>query len=170
MSILELDGKFKGLRVKRTIDKVVYQKHFSFRIAVKRKGVTVWRSATELELKGIKAKALAYDKQLMLKQDKALATKTYTPFGGNTNTGVLGISYRIGKDRQGYDVEAFWLNLTHEGKQHSSSVRLANRSWAEGWKLIIDRLRKAKNLDTATYKKLLATMPSEKKIRISKEF
>lgn len=165
MSVRELNGKFKGLRVQRTINKKSYQKHFSFRIPLRRNGVTAWRDATAEERRSIIAKAEAYDRKLEIKQEAETEKRVFDPFGSNTNTNIKGIAYRVGKDSQGYDVEAFWLNVSDNGKQHSSSVRLANRSWTDGWKMIVDKLIKVKGLDAATHKKVLAAIPSEKKLR-----
>ena len=165
MSVRELDGQFKGLRVSRTINGVSYQKHFTFRIPSLIGGTTKWRDATRTEKREIYALAEAYDKELEFKQANEKIERKFDPFASNTNTDIKGIAYRIGLDSQGYEIEAFWLNVSDNGKQHSSSVRLANRSWDEGWKMIVDKLVKVKELSPATRRKIIAAIPSERKLR-----
>lgn len=165
MSVRELNGKFKGLRVQRTIDGKPKQTHFSFRKPVTRKGVTAWRDATEAERKELWRQAEDLDKKYEALQKASAVKRVFDPFGSNTNTGIKGIGYRVGKDSQGYDVEAFWLNVSDNGKQHSSSVRLAKRTWKEGWTMIVQKLVDVKELDAATHKKILAKMPKEKSLR-----
>lgn len=165
MSVREIDDKFKGLRVQRNVNKKTHQKHFSFRIPVRRNGVTAWRDATAAEKLAIRAKAEAYDRKLAIKQKEELEEKPFDPFSGKTNTGVKGIAYRVSKDSQSYEVEAFWLNVSVDKKQHSSNVRLGPRSWAEAWKLIVAKLVTVKGLSPSLHKKLLAAIPSEKKLR-----
>lgn len=162
MSVRAATGKFSGLRVERSIDKKPHIKHFSFRIAKEGGG---WREATPAEIKKITKQAEAYDRKLEAMQKAAVSEKGFDPFESRTNTGIRGISYRIGRDTQGYEVEAFWLNLTHDGKQHSSNVRLANRSWQEGWKLIVDKLCELKSLKPSVKKRIVAAIPNEKQLK-----
>jgi hypothetical protein len=162
MSVRKATGKFSGLRVERSINKTPHIKHFSFRIPDPAGG---WREATPAEIKKITKEAEAYDRKLAAMQKASVAEKGFDPFESRTNTGIRGISYRIGRDTQGYDVEAFWLNLTHDGKQHSSNVRLANREWKEGWKLIVDKLCALKSLKPAVRKRILAAIPNEKNLK-----
>jgi hypothetical protein len=165
MSVREINDKFKGLRVQRNVNKKTHQKHFSYRIPVRRNGVTAWRDATAAEKLAIRCKAEAYDRKLAVKQKEELKEKPFDPFSGKTNTGIKGIAYRTSKDSQGYEVEAFWLNVSVDKRQHSSNVRLGPRSWAEAWKLIVTKLVEVKGLTPAVGKKLVATLPSEKKLR-----
>ena len=163
MSVRQATGKFSGLRVERSINKKPHVKHFSFRI--KDEATGKWRDANAKEIKAITKEAEAYDKELAVLQKAAIEEKGFDPFESRTNTGIRGISYRIGRDTQGYEVEAFWLNLTHEGKQHSSNVRLANREWKQGWTLIVDKLVELKGLKPAVKKRILAAMPNEKNLK-----
>lgn len=162
MSVRTATGKFSGLRVERSINKKPHIKHFSFRLPADDGG---WREATPAEVKKITKEAEAYDRELAALQQAAVTEKGFDPFESRTNTGIRGISYRIGKDTQGYEVEAFWLNLTHDQKQHSSNVRLANRTWKEGWSLIVDKLCELKELDAATRRKIIKAIPNEKKLK-----
>lgn len=169
MSVRAYSGAFVGLRVQRSIDKIPHTKHFSFRIPTHEDGVTQWRDATEEEKAAMLKQAEEYDKELAQMQkaakEKVHANEVFDPFVSRTNTGIRGIAYRISPDSRGYPVEAFWLNLTHDGKPHSSNVRLANRSWKDGWKLIVGKLVELKSLDDKTAKKLLRSIPDEKKLK-----
>ena len=64
MSVREVNDKFIGLRVERSIDKVPHVKFFSYRIRVLKNGITTYRNATRAEKKEILAAAEAYDKKL----------------------------------------------------------------------------------------------------------
>ena len=165
MSVREINDKFHGLRVQRIVNGVPHSKHYSFRIPVFTDGTTTWRAATRAEKKELTILAEAYDQELQQKQESEKRFRKFDPFGSNTNTGIKGISYRIGVDSQQYEVEAFWLNLSVDGKQHSSSVRLASRTWEEGWKLIVDKLVKVKELTPSTRRKIMSMIPSERKLR-----
>ena len=59
----------------------------------------------------------------------------------------------------------FFINITVDGKQHSSSVRMADRTGEENWRLAVLRLAKVKNIDKATTKQIILAIPSEKKLR-----
>lgn len=169
MSVRSCSGNFVGLRVQRSVGQETHVKHYSFRIPVYEDGTTKWRDATDEERKELLAQAETYDKELLALQvaakKQAQSEKGFDPFSARNNTGVRGISYRVNKDSLGYDVEAFWLSLTHNGKTHSSNVRLANRSWKDGWALIVHKLVALKDLDAATERKLLKAIPDEKKLK-----
>lgn len=165
MSVRELNGKFKGLRVQRIVSGVPMMQHFSFRLPQVIGGVTTRRDATKQERAALHVQAVALDAEYEVLQRAAATSHTFDPFVSRTNTGIKGIAHRIGKDSQGYAVEGFWLNLSVNGEQHSSSVRLASRSWREGWRLIVQKLVDVKELDEATHKKILAKMPKEKLLR-----
>ena len=165
MSVREVNDKFIGLRVERSIEKVPQIKFFSYRIRVLKNGVTTYRNATRAEKKELLAAAEAYDKKLERLQKKSKAQTGFDPFVSRTNTGIKGISYRAGKDTQGYEYVGFFINITADGKQHSSSVRMADRSWEENWRLAPLRLAKVKKLDRATTKQIILAIPSEKKLR-----
>ena len=64
MSVREVNGKFVGLRVERSIDKLPYIKFFSYRIRVLENGITKFRNATRAEKRELLAAAEAYDKKL----------------------------------------------------------------------------------------------------------
>ena len=68
MSVREIDDKFQGLRVQRTINGVPHLKHYSYRIPVFTDGITTWRAATRAEKKEIAILAEAYDQELQQKQ------------------------------------------------------------------------------------------------------
>ena len=167
MSVREVNVNEKtiGLRVERSIDKVLSIKFFSYRIRVLKNGVTTYRNATRAEKKELLAAAETYDKKLERLQKKSKAQQGFDPFVSRTNTGIKGISYRAGKDTQGYEYVGFFINITVDGKQHSSSVRMADRSWEENWRLAALRLAKVKKLDRATTKRIILAIPSEKKLR-----
>ena len=164
MSVREVNDKFIGLRVERSIEKVSHVKFFSYRIRVLKNGITTYRNATRAEKKELLAAAEAYDKKLERLQKKS-KQREFEPFNSRTNTGIKGISYRSGKDTQGYEYMGFFINITVDGKQHSSSVRMADRTWEENWRLAVLRLAKVKNLDKATTKQIILAIPSEKKLR-----
>lgn len=164
MSVREVNDKFIGLRVERSIDKVSHVKFFSYRIRLLKNGITTYRNATRAEKKELLAAAEAYDKKLERLQKKS-KQREFEPFNSRTNTGIKGISYRSGKDTQGYEYMGFFINITVDGKQHSSSVRMADRTWEENWRLAVLRLAKVKNLDKATTKQIILAIPSEKKLR-----
>ena len=165
MSVREVNDKFIGLRVERSIDKVPHIKFFSYRIRVLKNGITTYRNATRAEKKELLAAAEAYDKKLEKLQKQSKAVKEFDPFSSRTNTGIKGISYRTGKDTQGYEYVGFFVNVLVDGVQHSSSVRMADRTWEENWRLAALRLAKAKKLDKATTKQIILAIPSEKKLR-----
>lgn len=165
MSVREVNSGFMGLRVERSIDKIAHIKSFSYRIRVLKNGVTTYRNATRAEKKEILASAEAYDKKLERLQKKSKVQKGFDPFVSRTNTGIKGISYRAGKDTQGYEYVGFFINITDGGRQHSSSVRMADRSWEENWRLAALRLAKMKKLDKATTRQIILALPSEKKLR-----
>ena len=144
MSVREINNKFQGLRVQRTINGETFQKHYSYRIPVFTDGTTTWRAATRAEKKELAILAEVYDQELQQDQESAKKARKFNPLSYLTNTGVKGISYRIGFDSQKYEVEAFWLRILVNGKQHTSAARLACRSWEEGWKLIVNKLVKVK--------------------------
>ena len=164
MSVREVNGKFVGLRVERSIDKLPYIKFFSYRIRVLENGITKFRNATRAEKRELLAAAAAYDKKLERLQKKS-KQREFEPFNSRTNTGIKGISYRSGRDTQGYEYMGFFINITVDGKQHSSSVRMADRTWEENWRLAVLRLAKVKNIDKATTKQIILAIPSEKKLR-----
>ena len=164
MSVREVNDKFIGLRVERSIEKVSHVKFFSYRIRVLKNGVTTYRNATRAEKKELLAAAEAYDKKLERLQKKS-KQREFEHFNSRTNTGIKGISYRSGKDTQGYEYMGFFINITVDGKQHSSSVRMADRTWEENWRLAVLRLAKVKNIDKATTKQIILAIPSEKKLR-----
>lgn len=168
MSVREVNNGFIGLRVERSIDKVAHIKSFSYRIRVLKNGVTKYRNATRAEKKELLAVAEAYDKKLERLQRKSKVQKGFDPFNSRTNTGIKGISYRTGNDTQGYEYVGFFINITEDGKQHSSSVRMADRTWEENWRLAALNLAKVKKLDKATTKQIILAIPSEKKLRGSK--
>lgn len=165
MSVRELDNKFKGLRVQRVVGGESFVKHFSFRVRQVREGIATWRDATKSERAALHVQAKALDTEYEVLQKNFVKQNTFDPFTSRTNTGIKGIGYRIGKDTQGYEVEGFWLNLSVDGKQHSSSVRLASRSWREGWQLIVQKLVDLKKLDAATHKNILKLLPKENLLR-----
>ena len=57
MSVREVNDKFIGLRVERSIDKVPHVKFFSYRIRVLKNGITTYRNATRAERKYLLAAA-----------------------------------------------------------------------------------------------------------------
>ena len=166
MSVREIKNGFFGLRVQRNINGVSHVKNYSYRVPVFAGGTTTWRGATRVEKKEIAVLAEAYDQELQQVQESKKNARKYNPLTTLTNTGVKGISYRIGFDSQKYEVEAFWLRMVVNGKGHTSAARLACRSWEEGWKMIINKLVKVKELSPSTRRKLLEMMPSERKLRI----
>ena len=165
MSVRVIENGFFGLRVQQDINGVSRVKNFSYRVPVFAGGTTTWRGATRVEKKEIAVLAKAYDQELQQVQESAKKARKYNPLSTLTNTGVKGISYRIGFDSQKYEVEAFWLRMVVNGKGHTSAARLACRSWEEGWKLIVNKLVKVKELSPSTRRKLLEMIPSERKLR-----
>ena len=111
MSVREVNGKFVGLRVERSIDKLPYIKFFSYRIRVLENGITKFRNATRAEKRELLAAAEAYDKKLERLQKKS-KQREFEPFNSRTNTGIKGISYRAGRDTQGYEYVGFFINIT----------------------------------------------------------
>lgn len=156
MSKRYVNGPFKGIVVARIINGVQHRETFSFRIKAE-KG---WRDATEAEKAALERAADAADARLAALQHKASTAFAYSPTSGHSNTGVRGISWRVGKDREGYPVEAFWLSLRHEGKQHSYYVRTTSMSWEEAWEKVVTRLGELKKLSRKEVRALKAAVPS----------
>ena len=100
MSVREIKNGFFGLRVQRNINGVSHVKNFSYRVPVFAGGTTTWRGATRLEKKELAVLAEAYDQELQQDQESEKQAKKYDPFSSITNTGIKGISYRIGFDSQ----------------------------------------------------------------------
>ncbi len=169
MSVREITDRFIGLRVQRKVagETKPRIKNFSFRIPVRRQGVTGWRDATETERKEIWARANALDKEWADLQSTASVDhqKTWRPRSDKTNTGVTGIRYKWAPDSQGYMIEAFWVNITVNSKTHAAAVRLSNRTWKAGWTMAVDKLVAFRGLDQQQREHLLKLMPRMNKLR-----
>jgi hypothetical protein len=169
MSVRELKSGFIGLRVQRQIpgEEKPRIKNFSFRIPIFNGGVTSWRAATARERAVILKEAEMLDLKWQKLQTKQapLYKREFDPFRARTNTGIVGIRYAWSTDGQGYPVEAFWINLTHEKRTRTGSVRLACRTWSEAWRLAVQKVAAIKELDDKTVRKLVRSMPSEEDLR-----
>lgn len=170
MSVRLLNGRFTGLRVQRKIGATTRIQHFSYKTPVKGSAVAAWRDSTAAEKKVMLKKAEALDKVWEAEQLAAKTPKVFDPFdGAATNTGCKGIAYRWKVDGQGYDVEAFCVNVVGlDKKQKSESVRLKSRTWREGWEIAVHKLADIKQVDTTTLKRMLNRMPRESILRTNK--
>jgi hypothetical protein len=160
MSVRELQGKFTGIRVQRTINGKVHLKHYSFKIAEHNGMVTSWRMANESEKDKLRVAAQAYDKQLAELQKSTKEKRPWKPASTRTNTGVKGVAYRYGRDGQGYIVEGFWISV-YNNKQHSAVVRLTKRTWSDGWKAVVKKLNSLLELKASERQVLLSMCPPE---------
>lgn len=169
MSVRELSSGFVGLRVQRQIsgEEKPRIKNFSIRVPTFKDGVTAWRATTARERAVIWKEAEELDLKWQKLQTKQapLFKIEFDPFRARTNTGVVGIRYAWSTDGQGYPVEAFWINLTHEKRTRTGSVRLACRTWSEAWRLAVFKVAAIKNIDDKTVRKLVRSMPSEEDLR-----
>lgn len=170
MSVRKINSRFVGLRVQRQIPGEARPrvKNFSFRIPVRRGHITAWRDASASEQETLTAKAIQLDTQW--EQEQATARKAqakpFDPFeNARTNTGIVGIRYVWTKDSEGYDVEGFWINVSHNKKTYTQSVRLKNRKWADGWKIAAEKLGAIKGLTPAVVKKIIRKRPVEAQLR-----